>query len=44
MATYAGTGKLSAKNALLNHRHIADFIEKMNADGDALAMYCHIKE
>ena len=42
-ATYAGTDKLSAENALLNHRLIADFIEKRDADGAALAMYCHIK-
>lgn len=42
-ATYAGTDKLSAENALYNHRRIADFIEKRDGDGAALAMYCHIK-
>lgn len=42
-ATYAGTDKLSAENALINHQYIADFIEKRDADGAALAMYLHIK-
>ncbi|MGD9568567.1 MAG: FadR/GntR family transcriptional regulator [Sedimentibacter sp.] len=42
-AAYAGTDKRSADNALCNHRNIADFIKKRDADGAALAMYCHIK-
>ena len=42
-AAYAGTDKLSAENALFNHRLIADFIEKRDADGAALAMHIHIK-
>jgi GntR family transcriptional repressor for pyruvate dehydrogenase complex len=42
-AAYVGTDKLSAENALVNHRLIAGFLEKRDADGAALAMYCHIK-
>ena len=42
-AAYFGTDKRSADNALHNHRIIADFIENRDADGAALAMYCHIK-
>lgn len=42
-AVYTGTHKLSADNALTNHRLIAHFIEQRDADGAALAMYCHIK-
>ncbi|MFA9422908.1 MAG: FadR/GntR family transcriptional regulator [Sedimentibacter sp.] len=42
-AVYVGTDKLSAVNALTNHRIIADFIEQRDAEGAALAMYCHIK-
>lgn len=40
---YAGTHKLASENALTNHRLIAEFIEKRDADGAALAMYYHIK-
>lgn len=42
-AMYLGTDKRSAENALQNHKNIADFIEKRDADGAALAMYVHIK-
>lgn len=42
-AIYGGTGELASQNALTNHRMIADFIEKRDADGAALAMYYHIK-
>ncbi len=42
-AVYAGTHERSIKNALINHRKIADFIEQRDADGAALAMYYHIK-
>lgn len=42
-SVYAGTHKLASENALTNHRLIADFIEKRDADGAALAMYYHIK-
>ena len=42
-ATFTGTHKRSAENALTNHRNIAHFIEQRDADGAALAMYCHIK-
>lgn len=42
-ATYTGTHERAAENALTNHRNIAHFIEKRDADGAALAMYYHIK-
>lgn len=42
-AVYVGTGELASQNALANHRIIASFIEKRDADGAALAMYYHIK-
>ncbi|HYF84182.1 MAG TPA: FadR/GntR family transcriptional regulator [Clostridia bacterium] len=42
-AVYVGTHKRAADNALCNHRNIARFIEQRDADGAALAMYCHIK-
>lgn len=42
-AAYFGADRRSADNALNNHRSIADFIEKRDADGAALAMYYHIK-
>lgn len=42
-ATYTGTRERAAENALTNHRNIAHFIEKRDADGAALAMYYHIK-
>lgn len=42
-AVYAGTHHRASDNALTNHRLIANFIEKRDADGAALAMYCHIK-
>ncbi|MHB1395022.1 MAG: FadR/GntR family transcriptional regulator [Clostridia bacterium] len=42
-AVYVGTQESAAKNALTNHRNIARFIEQRDADGAALAMYCHIK-
>jgi DNA-binding FadR family transcriptional regulator len=43
-AYYLGKEKESAANALHNHRIIADFIKNRDADGAALAMYCHIKK
>lgn len=42
-AVYVGTEERSIENALTNHRNIANFIEQRDADGAALAMYCHIK-
>lgn len=42
-AVYVGTHNRSTENALTNHRIIAHFIEQRDADGAALAMYCHIK-
>ena len=42
-AVYVGTHERAAKNALTNHRNIAHFIERRDADGAALAMYYHIK-
>jgi GntR family transcriptional repressor for pyruvate dehydrogenase complex len=42
-AIYTGTHERSAENALNNHRTIAHFIKKRDADGAALAMYYHIK-
>lgn len=42
-AAYFGTDKSSAENALTNHKIIADYIKKRDADGAALAMYYHIK-
>lgn len=42
-AVYAGTHDRASDNALTNHRLIAHFIEQRDAEGAALAMYCHIK-
>lgn len=42
-AVYAGAHERAYENALINHRHIANFIEQRDADGAALAMYYHIK-
>lgn len=42
-AVYAGTHDRASENALINHHHIARFIEQRDAEGAALAMYCHIK-
>jgi len=42
-ASYFGKNKESAINALQNHQNIANFIKVRDADGAALAMYCHIK-
>lgn len=42
-AVYIGTHERSVENALTNHRNIAHFIEKRDADGAALAMYYHIR-
>jgi len=42
-AVYIGCHNLASDNALTNHRIIAHFIEQRDADGAALAMYCHIK-
>jgi len=42
-AVYVGSNDLASDNALTNHRIISHFIEQRDADGAALAMYCHIK-
>jgi len=42
-AVYAGTHDRASDNALTNHRLIAHFIKQRDAEGAALAMYCHIK-
>lgn len=39
----SGREARSRENALTHHRLIAGFIEQRDADGAAMAMYCHIK-
>lgn len=43
VSLYSGFQERSRENALINHRLIADFIRQRDADGAAMAMYCHIK-
>ena len=42
-SVYSGRQERSRENALTNHRMIARFIEQRDAEGSAMAMYCHIK-
>ena len=42
-SVYSGRQERSRENALFNHRMIARFVEQRDAEGSAMAMYCHIK-